>query len=313
MVLLAFANVTPDRDLRDLSREEAAIRAKLEPRVAAGKLELVTLWNATVNGIVDELRKERFDGRCRVFHFGGHADVDTLMLANEPGRPVVGYAAGIVGYLASREGLVLVFLNGCYTRAHVERLRDAGVGAVVATTRAIRDDVAADFATHFYAELAAKAPLKLAFDRAATLVGGERPELVWELVDPSLWEEDEEEWDDQWPWVLSCDPELEGWKLVDEGVVVRPVMKKVIVDDKALVDALADTVPEMRMASVVLVQIHFPRALIPAPGLALVFWTEVVHQLRAGVIFNGVQTLIDHVAATFPGNQFFEQHRTRAP
>jgi len=65
-------------------------------------------------------------------------------------------ASGLAGYLGRQTGLVLVFLNGCCTEPQVRQVRQAGVKAVVATTAAIHDEVAAEFAKAFYAELAAR-------------------------------------------------------------------------------------------------------------------------------------------------------------
>ena len=81
----------------------------------------------------------------------------TLRRSTSPdaaGQATEAHARGLAGYLGQQRGLVLVFLNGCSTEPQVRRLRDAGVKAVVATTHAIQDVVAAEFAAAFYAELA---------------------------------------------------------------------------------------------------------------------------------------------------------------
>ena len=90
--------------------------------------------------------------RIAIFHFGGHADGDRLLLqsAFEP-RPA--YAEGLATLLGQQRGLKLVFLNGCSTRPQVKRLLDAGVPAVIATARPIDDRVATEFAVAFYQAL----------------------------------------------------------------------------------------------------------------------------------------------------------------
>lgn len=241
-------------------------------------------------------------------------------------------ATGIVGYLASRADLRVVFLNGCYTRAHIRQLRSAGIGAVIATTRAIKDDVATAFATEFYAELAAKASVRLAFDRARILVGGERPELVKELVDLPRWEAERAEWDDDWPWILSCEPEFEDWTLLGKAQPEpepkpepkpKPKPKDDIgadtdvestedvvmdVDVHALVDELAAQITEKDDAMLLLDRMKFPRGRVPWSSNAMVFWSRIVRELEAGVIHNGIPSLIDQATAGYPGNKFFAKH-----
>jgi hypothetical protein len=73
------------------------------------------------------------------------------------------------------------------------------------------DDVAADFATQLYAELAIR-PLKAAFEAASAAVRIRRGQDPRELVQEDLVVE--EEWAATWPWVLACSPELEEWRLV---------------------------------------------------------------------------------------------------
>ena len=95
---------------------------------------------------------QRHRDRIALFHFGGHADGDRLLLqsALEP-RPA--YAEGLATLLGQQRGLKLVFLNGCSTRPQVKRLLDAGVPAVIATARPIDDGVATEFAVAFYQAL----------------------------------------------------------------------------------------------------------------------------------------------------------------
>lgn len=61
-----------------------------------------------------------------MFHYAGHANDITLQLDN--GNGAVG---GIAKLLGQQTSLKLVFLSGCATAAHVKRLHDAGVPAVV--------------------------------------------------------------------------------------------------------------------------------------------------------------------------------------
>jgi hypothetical protein len=295
MILLAFADTTRAQPLRNLVREERAIREALEPLVDRGELaEPKTLWNATADGIVGELRKERFRGRFRVFHFGGHANADAVMLATEAGGPAKGHATGLADFLGKQEGLSLVVLNGCSTRAQIERLRSAGVAAVVATSQAIMDDVAADFATQLYTELVTR-PLRAAFDAASAAVRLKRGEHPRELVlDEQRWEE--EDWSEALPWVLSCAAELEGWTLVS-----RPKYQVRIV-----VDVLASLFSDSGAADVVVKRAGFPPALLPRFTTALEYWSLVVEAANKGNFEGGIRALLDEAARMFPFNKALE-------
>ena len=81
---------------------------------------------------------------------------------------------------------------------------------MVATTRAIQDSVAAEFAKTFYAELAAR-PLREAFDTAVQAIrlrrGGDPRSVTRDLAVP------EEAEAPRWPWVIDCDPAYEAWTL----------------------------------------------------------------------------------------------------
>ena len=117
----------------------------------------------------------RHRDRIAIFHFAGHAGSDRLLLeaAGGAGRPAD--AAGLAAFLAQQHGLALVFLNGCATRGQAQGLLDAGVAAVIATSQAIRDDVAAEFAGQFYTSLAGTreatgCTLRAAFDEAVGAV-----------------------------------------------------------------------------------------------------------------------------------------------
>src|SRR5262249_38487056 len=158
--------------------------------------------------VIGAFRERRNHDRIRIFHFGGHASGSMLLFEDKAGNPTQAHASGLAGYLGRQRGLVLVFLNGCCTEPQVRQLREAGVKAVVATTRAIQDGVAAEFARTFYAELAAR-PLRDAFETAVHAVQlrwGDDPRSVTRDV----------AWNDQaetpgWPWIIDCDPDHERW------------------------------------------------------------------------------------------------------
>ena len=210
-ILLAFANdwVDDRRHLRSLLEESNAIGEALAPLVEAGVLSLPPpIHNAKVGDVLRTFRERRHRDRIRIFHFGGHASGSKLMFEDEAGAQTAAHANGLAGYMGRQRGLVLVFLNGCCTEAQVQQLRAAGVKAVVATTAAIQDTVAAEFATAFYAELATRT-LRDAFETAEQAVRtrwGDNPRAVTRDVLPP----DELE-TPRWPWILDCDPDYEAW------------------------------------------------------------------------------------------------------
>jgi Effector-associated domain 1/CHAT domain len=304
VVLLAFANVDATRPLRNLAREGQRIRDVLDPLVARGQLaEVVVLWNATVDGIAAELRKERFKGRIRVLHFGGHADGSALMLANEHGAAARGHAAGLADLLGQQAGLELVVLNGCCTRAQVDRLEKRGMKAVVATSQQVMDDVAEDFAATLFAELVSK-PLAAAFDAATAVVRGKKGEHPRELLIPKGGAESHEDWGDEPPWVLACKPEQREWRLV-------PARVEEEIDEDELVEQLATVIYDKGTAGVLLGRIGFPRTRVPDFSTSLVFWTSVVRELRSGALEGKERALIEAVAKMYPGNERFRGYRAR--
>lgn len=313
VVLLAFANVDAARPLRNLAREGQRIRDVLDPLVASRQLaEVVVLWNATVDAIAAELRKERFRGRIRALHFGGHADGSALMLADEHGAPARGHAAGLADLLGQQEGLELVVLNGCCTRAQVERLAQRGMKAVVATSQQVMDEVAEDFGATLWAELVSK-PLGAAFDAATAVVRGKKGEQPRELVIPAAGVGSEESWGDEWPWVLACAVEQRQWRLVAGGVSAGagegPASEGV--DEQELIEQLAQVVYEEGTAGVLLRRIGFPRERAPKFDTSLVFWTRVVTELRSGAMEGKERALIEAVAKMYPGNERFAGYRAR--
>lgn len=108
----------------------------------------------------------QYHNRIQFFHFGGHAHGQGLQLEKAVGFSQHAYAKGIAGLLGSQSQLKLVFLNGCATEGQVETLLNAGVKAVIATSVAINDTKAREFAEQFYTALVTRLSIKEAFRRA---------------------------------------------------------------------------------------------------------------------------------------------------
>ena len=172
VILLTFANDRLDgvSYLRNLPEEARRLRAALEPAECAGLCELVVRQNATAADVLDALQDGRYRDRVAVFHFGGHADGYRLLLESAAGRIAAADAAGLAAFLGRQRGLRLVFLNGCSTGAQARGLLEAGVAGVVATSQAIDDAAAVEFAARFYRALGAGAAVRRAFNEAAAAV-----------------------------------------------------------------------------------------------------------------------------------------------
>lgn len=214
-LVFAFANdrAQEARFLRNLPEERRNIREALRSAVAAGRCDYVECPDATVEEVLTECQRQ--GARLTALHFAGHADGKTLLFELRDGSAGPAGAASIAEFLGGLRGLKLVVLNGCSTRAQVDALRANGVRAVVATSTAIRDDVATDFATFFYRAIAAGVSIRDAFKQASGRVKekykAEGPEGVRAVTRevgaagaPRL----------EFPWFLEGDAEATGEVLI---------------------------------------------------------------------------------------------------
>jgi hypothetical protein len=167
VILLAFANeYGAERYLPRLAREQKLLWESLKGAETLCQPELV------INATLDDIDRvfEKHKQRVAIFHYGGHADEDCLLLASSSSRARETDLRGLLGFWGRKGGLRLVFLNGCSTQPQVDDLLRAGVSAVVATARPIDDDAACQFAENFYRKLTAGYSVRDAFDQAQELV-----------------------------------------------------------------------------------------------------------------------------------------------
>ncbi|MEL6588921.1 MAG: CHAT domain-containing protein [Bacteroidota bacterium] len=205
VAFLAFANErSHDGFLRQLTRELKAIMRTLEPAVQKDRVDLKILPAATQDEIAEVFQDEWYEKRVEIFHYGGHADEDEIWLEDEDGGNQSFFSLGLARFLGSQQGLRLVFLNACATKEHAQLLMDAGIPAVIATSRKIGDNRAQRFARYFYQGLAAGASIEEAFGEAEGLILGEEgPDIFEKSSTRSLY------WDDvdadakfDFPWRL---------------------------------------------------------------------------------------------------------------
>lgn len=163
VIFLAFANST-DAYLDMLKRESRNVNHALE---ALEDKQLINIAREESAGIEELFHTfNRFRGRIAIFHYAGHADGTQLHLDDEQ----FANADGIAELLSAENALKLVFLNGCSTKGQVARLMELGVPAVIATSVAINDTKATEFAEHFYRSLANKSTIKSAFNYAVSFL-----------------------------------------------------------------------------------------------------------------------------------------------
>ena len=214
VIFLAFANssANPLPHLADEYHRLESIRQQAEHK---GHCELVVAPYATVDDILGMFQDERFSGRIAIFHYAGHADSYELLLQNAGGQPAIAHAGGLAAFLGHQSGLQLVFLNGCSTQPQVQGLLEAGVAVVIATSQAIDDQVATEFAARFYQFLADGDALGVAFEKAQAAVQvtrGSKPRNFYAIAGQ------DEHSVDRWPWDCYVRPGAEAalrWNLPD--------------------------------------------------------------------------------------------------
>jgi hypothetical protein len=149
MILLASADARGE--LPELHQEVSRLDGLFQGLKDRG-VDYRHLPYARLEGIRNALDEHRH--RIAIFHYAGHADEGRLMLEAALGSADgAAHAEGFARLLGAQRGLKLVFLNGCSTLPQVDLLLGAGVPAVIATSRAINDAVARDFAVAFYEAL----------------------------------------------------------------------------------------------------------------------------------------------------------------
>ena len=169
IIFLVFANSSTN-PLPKLEKEYHQLRSVVELANQRGHCELVIEPYAKIDSILATFDDERYRNRIAVFHFAGHTDSYELLLQDANGQPAAADAGGLAAYLAHQRGLQLVFLNGCSNQPQVQGLLDAGVAVVIATSMAISDQVATEFAARFYQFLVGGDAIDVAFKKAQAAV-----------------------------------------------------------------------------------------------------------------------------------------------
>lgn len=225
VIFLAFANDRVDnvRYLRNLPKELDEIRKSLDKAVLQGKCEVIYEANTTIDEILNVFQDNRYKDRIAVFHFGGHADGYQLLMENAQGESAVAHGQGLVSFLARRNSLQFIFLNGCATSKQAKELADLGVPAVISTASAIQDDIATQFASRFYSAFANENDLQTAWEDAVDSI-----KITHGTSNPrGLYRKDAPDASDNFPWELSFSPKynistIQHWD-INKGIVQRQI------------------------------------------------------------------------------------------
>jgi WD40 repeat protein len=212
--LLAFANDRDDRMgyLRNLPEEARRLYNILKEAQANSLCEVVIVQNATLDDIVQVFRDPKYHNRIALFHYGGHANGYQLLLETAEGKLAATYAGGLAAFLGQQRELEVIFLNGCSTEPQVQELLNGDISVVIATSQAIDDKVAVDFATYFYQALAIGSTIGTAFAEAVGVVKAHRGNGTRQLYYTGA----QPEVADRWPWALHLRPgseEMTQWNL----------------------------------------------------------------------------------------------------
>lgn len=214
VIFTAFSN--PRGDLANLTPEQNGIQDALGPLEARGKIKHLLRTDTDLNACFDFLK--RWENQIALFHYAGHANSESLSLQNADT-----FFKPLAEELLARnpESLLLVFLNGCSTRAHVQTLFDLGAPAVIATAADIGDHQAMQFALRFYRNLAEGDSIEAAYKSAANYIRGGSAEArfrhlgeiqIWRGVLPV------EELGSAFPWGLYV---REGVSLQNTSIIIK--------------------------------------------------------------------------------------------
>lgn len=238
IIFLAFANNrSGDNYLRNLPEEARLLQERLAVAERAGLCQVILYQNVTLHQTLDVFHDPRYRHRIALFHYGGHANSYHLLFETADGQNAPATATGFAAFLAEQRGLHLVFLNGCSTEQQVQGLLNAGVPIVIATSQAVGDKAATDFAARFYQGLAGGDTIRSAFNQASGASRSELGEPTRAYLVGDAVNEAATAIADRWPWALYPREGAElaaGWNLpsaVDDPLFGLPPLPELDLPD----------------------------------------------------------------------------------
>lgn len=163
IILLAFAN-NAEVPLRELAYEQDELNEVLHQVHDARRCQVFIIAAASPEKIINIF--QRYPGRIRIFHYGGHSNEESLFLQKDFPDQQHTNAVYLAEFLGVQEGLELVFINGCLSSGQAEAYQQEGAKAVIATGSKIEDEAAREFARYFYQALAGGSSISEAFRSA---------------------------------------------------------------------------------------------------------------------------------------------------
>ena len=148
VIFVAFAN-QDDNHLPLLKQESSEVKDALRVLETRDFIKVEREESAELKDLVNTFSS--YPDQIQIFHYGGHAEGHLLQLEDKDAQ-----SKGLAQLLGEQKELKLVFLNGCSTLGHVQKLFEAGVKAVIATAVPIEDKKALAFSSAFDKALANK-------------------------------------------------------------------------------------------------------------------------------------------------------------
>lgn len=219
--LIAFANAPAGSNgyLRALDREQQRLRDALERTENLADWEVVWRTATRLGDLLDAFQQPEWRGRIAFLHYAGHGEPGALRLDDGAGGSLPIPAVRLAAFFKEQPGLQFVFLNACHTERLAAELRAGGLPAVVATSRAVEDTVATEFAARFYGALVGGANLRSAFQQAeyaCRMRVEEKFERTIRSGAPDLKAAAAAlRQDGQWPWIIDATEAAQEWTLAD--------------------------------------------------------------------------------------------------
>ena len=146
IILLVFAN-DKQADLEGIREETQNLRTLLEKdSYIKDNFEVKLIPFTTRDLLLDDLREHRNQIAC--LHFAGHSNSEVWRLDDGDLQSKL-----LADFLKQQNTIRFLFLNGCKNKAQVEAFKEAGIPAVIATSRPIEDNLANSFSSEFYKSL----------------------------------------------------------------------------------------------------------------------------------------------------------------
>ncbi|MFN8346711.1 MAG: CHAT domain-containing protein [Spirosomataceae bacterium] len=156
-VLIFYANSPEQAVLPKLAEEGNNIQYLLNGS-SRKNFNVVPVSEAKTENVIKEINSP--NKKVEVIHFAGHANYSQLLFGD-----ISANGNTLAQKLKYLQTVRLVFINGCKSKGQITFFHEADIPFVIATSRAVGDEVAAWFASTFYFYLGRGDDVKKAFDQ----------------------------------------------------------------------------------------------------------------------------------------------------